>query len=62
MDEQDMAKTLSELPTRGADDYVTKVIEVYQGVMRVYEPTEATYRAALEAGSESSGVSTSANW
>lgn len=70
MEEQDVAKTLSELVGQdlddyvteaGADDYVTKVMELYQRSMEVFEDAERIYLAALGAGSAVNDYSTSTN-
>ena len=61
MEDQDIAKTLSELPTRGTDDYATRVLEVYERVMEVYEASAVRYQAAIQAGTSLNGFSTSTN-
>jgi hypothetical protein len=51
---QDLATILSQLPRAGADDDVTRVVEIY-------ERGERTYRAAVSAGRPTVGASASAN-
>ncbi len=56
MKDMDVATVLSQLPTAGATDTITKVLEIHDRVMRVYEPVERNYRAA--AGVISSNTTT----
>jgi hypothetical protein len=57
----DIANVLAELPTAGADDYVRRVIEVYEQVMDVYGPSEVQYSSALRAGAAVNGFSNTTN-
>lgn len=50
----DVASILSRLPANGHDDYVTRVMDVY-------ESAERQYRAALRAGAPKIGSSASTN-
>jgi hypothetical protein len=62
MDEPNITQILSETPTHGADDYVTKVLEIYEGVMKVYGPANAQYTAAVDTMTGAPTISTSSNW
>lgn len=50
----DLATILSTLPRAGADDAITRLIEVY-------EPAERLYRAGAQAGKPVIGASTTTN-
>lgn len=52
--DRDLANILSTLPTRGAEDDVSRLMDVYESVERVY-------RGASTAGTPIIGASSSAN-
>lgn len=62
MEKQDVATILSNLTPVGTSDTAVKVLDLYERVMKVYEPTERRYRAALAASAPATRTSTSANY
>jgi len=50
----DLATTLAQLPRSGADDHVTRLLDIY-------EAAERQYRAGTQAGRPVIGASTSSN-
>ena len=61
VDDQDITKTLSELPTRGTDDCTTRVLEVHERVMEVNQADAVRYQGAIQAGNSVNGFSRSAS-
>ncbi len=57
----DTAKILADLSAPAVTDQVTKVLEVYEAVMRVYAASEFRYQAAIQAAAPINGFATSTN-
>lgn len=57
----DETTILAKLSTAAADDYVARVLQVYEAAMRVYEASERQYLSAIRGAAAVNGFSASTN-
>jgi hypothetical protein len=55
----DTAKILADLSIPAASEHVTRVLQVYEAVMKVYAASETQYQAALRVHAPVNGFSAS---
>lgn len=61
VEEDQITQILARLPTAGSDDYVTKVLEIYQHVAKVYRAMEPPQALLMSPPPSINGFAASTN-